>query len=224
MSKPWRAILLIGATAIVGTCSVWFACREPNYNGRTLGEWFSAVRASDADATTLNEFHIAVLVLGTNHMPELVRCISFDANTCIPEKLVKILPGSITPRRVLEYLLDKKWSAYARATDASTVFRMLGPHGAPAIPELTRIALYGPYGPAHRAVDCLGYIGAEAIPALIMVATNPPPQSFRAFGWLVAFTNSPEAIKIVAKNSHDPRFEALVGHTPEAAVTNTRTR
>jgi hypothetical protein len=224
MPKVRKRIPLLLATVILGACSLWFACREPKYNGRTLTQWFAAARAGAADATTLNDFHTAVFVLGTNHLPELVHDISFDASTCISEKLFNILPGNFTPRCALEYLLDKKSNADLRALDAMEVFRILGSHGAPAIPGLSRVALYGPFGPAVRAVDCLGYIREGAIPALIMVATNPQPQNFRAFGWLVAFTNSPEAMQIVAQNSHDPRFEVLVGPTPDATVTNSGKR
>jgi len=222
MLKRRKSVVLAGVLLTVGIFWIWFARSEPKYHGHTLGQWFAVARADGAEAATLDEFHTAVYVLGTNNFPGLVRRISFDANRCLPQRIFNILPGSITPRRLLEYLLDKKWNEDAQATDAMEVFRMLGPQGAPAIPGLTKIAMYGPHAPAHRAVDCLGYIGEDAIPALIMVATNPQPQNFRAFGWLVAFTNSPEAMRIVTQHSRDPNFEVLVGTPPpDGVITNT---
>jgi hypothetical protein len=131
--------------------------------------------------------------------------------------LIDILPESVTPRRVLEYLYEQKCNRDIEATDVIIVFQALGSQGAPAIPELTKMATSRAHAPAYRAVDCLGLIGEQAIPALIMVATNPQPQNFRAFGWLAAFTNSPQAMRIVAQNARDPRFDVLVG----AAITNT---
>jgi hypothetical protein len=116
--------------------------------------------------------------------------------------------------------MDKKWNADANATDAVEVFRLLGPHGAPAIPGLTRIALTGPHAPAHRAVDCLGHIGPAAIPALITVAANPQSQNFRAMGWLVAFTNSETAMRFVSRYAANPDFQAVFGPPPSGTITN----
>lgn len=206
----------------MGVCWAWFRNNEPKYHGRTLAQWFAVSRLERATRPSEAEYREALRALGTSDLPGLARHISFDANRCFAQKLFDILPGSATPRPVLEYLLDKKWNQDARATDAMEVFQALGSQGAPAIPQLTQIAMSRSSGPAVRAVDCLGYIGADAIPSLIMVATNPQPQNFRAFGWLVAFTNSPQAMQIVAQYARDPRFSVLVGAPPAPATTNTQ--
>jgi hypothetical protein len=216
MSKRGKRILFAGVLLALGLCVAWFSRGEPKYRGRTLAQWFLAARADGADATVLIEFNTAVRVIGTNDLPGLVRHISFDENCCLPQRIINILPGSVTPRRLLKYLLDQKWSQHAEANDAGEVFRVLGADGAPAIPELAKIAIYGPPAPAYRAVDCLGQIGEPAIPALIMVATNPQPRSIRAYGWLAGHTNSPAAMRIVAQCSCNPNFMVLVrAHTAE---------
>jgi hypothetical protein len=219
-----KRIVLVGALLTMGLCWACFRQDNPKYHGRTLTQWFAASHAEGADRPSEDEYRAALRVLGTNDLPRLVRRISFEANRCTPQKLINILPGSVTPRRVLEYLFDQKWKLDAEATDAMEVFQALGPQAAQAIPELTRIALHGAHSPAHRAVDCLGFIGEEAIPSLIMVATNSQPQNFRAFGWLVAFTSSPQAMRTVAQYSRDPRFEVLVGATAIDASTNAPAR
>ncbi len=176
MSKRRKRVLFAGLLLTLGVFYIWFAPNEPKYQGRTLGQWFAASRLERAARPTEDDYRDALPALGTNDFHRLVRHISFDANRCLPQKVFNILPGSITPQRLLEYLLDKKWNEDAQATDAMEVFQVLGPQGAPAIPGLTKIAMYGPLTPAIRAVDCLGHIGQAAIPSLIMVATNSQPQ------------------------------------------------
>jgi hypothetical protein len=221
MSKRRKRIVLVGILLTIGVCWAWFRQNEPTYRGRTLAQWFAASRLERAARPSEDEYRDALRALGTNDLPGLVRRISFDANRCFAQKLFNVLPGSVTPQPLLECLLDRKWNEDARATDAMEVFQALGSKGAPAIPQLTKIAMRGAHTPAHRAVDCLGYIGEDAIPALIMVATNTQPQAFRAFGWLVAYTNSPQATRVVAQYAHDPRFEVLLGPSPAAVITNT---
>lgn len=208
---PTRRKRILFATAMLalGLAVLFYTRREPKYHGRTLTQWFEAARADGADATVMNEWNTAVYVLGTNDLQRLARRVSFDVNRCFPRKVLTLLPDTITPRRLSEHLFDRMRKLETHANNAMAVFRVLGSHGAPAIPELTEIALHGPIAPAHRAVDCLGYIGEPAIPALIMVTTNPQPQNFRAFGWLSVFTNSPEARQIVIQFSQDPNFEVL---------------
>lgn len=71
------------------------------------------------------------------------------------------------PRWILAPFLDDP------ADEAAIYFRMLGADGSPAIPELEALAA-DPRGgkSAGRAVDALGEIGVEALPALARVATN----------------------------------------------------
>jgi hypothetical protein len=217
-----KRILLVGTLLTIGVCWAWFREDAPKYHGRTLTQWFAASRLEErSPRPSENEYRDALRALGTNDLPGVVRRISFDPNHCTAQRLIRILPESATPRRVQEYLYDQKCRLDIEATVAIEVFQALGPQGAPAIPELTKVAISGAQAPAYRAVDCLGLIGEQAVPALIMVATNPQPQNFRAFRWLVAFTNSPEAMRIVAQNARDPRFEDLVGVARTAAVTAT---
>lgn len=203
-----------------GSQSFLCARTEPKYYGRTLTQWFEAARADGADATVVAERNTAVYVLGTNSLQRITRHVSFDVKQCFPQKVINVLPGTITPRWLLEHLLDRKRKLNAEATDSMEVFRILGSQGAPAIPELTEIALHGPFAPAGRAVDCLGYIGEAAIPALIMVTTNSQPQSIPAFGWLADFTNSPEAQQIAMQFSQDPNFRILSGAYMRIYLTN----
>jgi hypothetical protein len=201
MSKRRKIILTAMVLLALGLSWAWFQKREPKYQDRTLTQWLAAAPDKYGRKPSADEINAALRVLGTNNFSKFIRRLSFDPNHCLTQKVINILPGSVTPRRLLEFLFDKKWNENAQATDAMEVFRVLGSEGAPAIPELTKIAIHGAHAPAHRAVDCLGYIGKDAIPALIMIATNSQPQSFRAFGWLEAHTNSPEAMQIVAQYS-----------------------
>ncbi len=193
-------ILLVGTLLTIGVCWAWPRQEEPKYHGRTLAQWFAAHRLEDRAARpSEDEYCAALRALGTNNLPWLFRRMSFDPNHCTAQRLISILPESVTPFRVLEYLYDRKRKRDMEATDVILLFRALGSQGAPAIPGLTKMATSRAEAPAYRAVDCLGLIGEEAVPALIMVATNPQPQSSRAFDWLATFTNSPQAMRIVAQ-------------------------
>ncbi len=191
-------LLLGGALLTVGVCWAWFRQDEPKYHGRTLAQWCAASRLEDRAARpSEDEYRAALRALGTNDLPGLFRRMSFDPNHCTAQTLIRILPESVTPFRVQEYLYDRKCKRDMEATDVIGVFRALGPQGAPAIPGLTKMATSGAEAPAYRAVDCLGLIGEEAVPALIMVATNRQAQHSRAFEWLAIFTNSPQAMRFV---------------------------
>jgi hypothetical protein len=205
---------------ILGGCAIWFWPREPKYHGRTLAEWFEAARADGADAATIQEFNAAVLVISTNNFPRLISLISTDANNCYSQRIFDSLPGTMTPRWLSEYLLDNKWKFAAETRDAAEVFKIIGERGSPAIPELTKIAMNGGYTPAMRAVDSLGYIGQEAVPALIMIATNPQPQAARAMGWLICFTNSEKAMRLYSEQAANPDFRAQYGSPPTGIATN----
>lgn len=213
----------MGVLLALGLSWAWFQQSEPKYEGRTLTQWFAASQAERADRPSADEYHSALRALGTNDFPALIRRISFDPDHCFAKRLIDTLPGIVTPRGLEEYLLDRKWQEDAQATYAVEVFQALGPQGAPAIQELAKIAMHGAVAPAHRAVDCLGYIGGDALPALIMVATNTQPQSFRAFGWLLAYTNSPQAMQIVAQHPEDPRVGVLGAHATLTTSTNSPT-
>jgi hypothetical protein len=115
---------------------------EPRYDGKLLSEWLTIynehAKTKDADHQKAER---AVRAIGTRAIPFLVRWISQSPlpseNKRWLYQTMQRLPRYLVPKRLLTgafYLPDKRISL------AGTGFKILGPVGAPAIPELSRLA------------------------------------------------------------------------------------
>jgi hypothetical protein len=218
MTTRRKRILIVSVVAVLGVCWV---CRHhhqgPKFHGRTLEQWlaghgpYQALTAEDKEA---------IRALGTNSLPELARRVSCDTDLCWQQRLLDNLPTRVTHGRLQRFLDNQRREREQEAIDATEAFQILGSQAAPAIPQLIRAATSGPTFQASRAVDCLACIGQEALPALIMVATNSHFAGRDAVSYLAAFTNSPEAMRIVAEYEFVGTPKNPM-RTPGAAITTT---
>jgi hypothetical protein len=181
--RPVRAVLLakyiIAALAIILLLlllSVFSRSKppspEPSYEGRTL------TQLADLNPNAINgnprsaEAKAAVRAIGTNAVPCLLAWLDADHDPIkqAVQQFIVGLPDLILYRSARDWALVDQWHLEL----APYLFATLGPDGAPAIPELERIAA-DPRGhrSAHFAISILGGIGSEALPALQRIARNP---------------------------------------------------
>lgn len=143
--------------------------REPSYQGCTLSQWVDQLQQrtyNDAEAQG------AIRAIGTNAIPTSLKWISYEASPLRNE--IAMLIGHVSPglsRRIIV-------STQQRADRAVTVFSILRSHANTAIPELTRLALIASDRTrACRCIDALRRIGPEALPSVLMLATNSSPDT-----------------------------------------------
>jgi hypothetical protein len=187
MSKRRKRIILL-ACGILALALGWIAMqeREPRYNGRTLSSWLAqylpneSQQVSDADA---REAATAVEAIGTNALPFLVEWLRFE-----PGALRKWTWRSVTklPREIFlsRFVQDQVIASTPDLQSERAVrgFRILGPAGAPAIPDLLRLVnTPNAEFSAARSLYALGHIGPAALPALTkLIQDSHHPHRARA--------------------------------------------
>ena len=147
---------------------------EPSYNGRTLSEWLNRIDKGQWGAWD----EAPIRALGTNLIPACLKWISYEGGIPLRNRIAKLVERVFPAlgRR----LTDNRWG---RSNRVVYVFKILGPQARAAIPELTRLAQTAipaladgsQPGRAGRCIDCLGFIGPEAIPSILSLVTNSPP-------------------------------------------------
>ena len=163
MLKRRKRIILLAC----GVIAIWLAWalipeREPKYNGHTLSEWALAAsphegvngqstRTGKFNPTTA-EVRTALIAIGTNNLPLLVRRMSSDQTKGTAEKLIGFLPEKIRPTPARAFLTHKSQEQAKLAYSSVRVFAMLGPLGTPAIPQLVKLLNGGAPTPAFRAM------------------------------------------------------------------------
>jgi hypothetical protein len=175
--------------------------REPICNGKTLGQWAmvrseavavrpvhrqidaSAWAEMQSNATSrLASAELAIRHIGANGVPFLLDWLAYEnpaPQLTWKQKGIALLLKIPMPKKFQAGLRYNSFNAYPerppRPTpqDALWCFQLLGPNAAPAIPQLTRMALQRDHWQAAcRAVDVLGGIGKDSLPALLDLATN----------------------------------------------------
>jgi hypothetical protein len=170
---------------------------EPTYRNRSLSRWLQAPGTVEAQEAVrrigTNAIPYALHWLG--HQPSLFESVALGMRNKLPQHL---RPSPIT-------------SSDSRAGDAENCFLMLGPLAAPAIPDLTRLALTPPFdGRPERCIRCLSYIGSSAMPSLLGIATNSTPDSrcyaFEILAWQCK-TNPASFVPILIASLDDTNTE-----------------
>jgi hypothetical protein len=161
-----KRILLVGAACILVAGAVVFLWpsgpKEPEYQGKKLSEWLIEADFGDGNpkATRTAE---AITQLGDSSLPWLVKWVSLDVPQwqywCL-EKVTRAF-GSKAP------FAAQMHRKYTLAFAAMKAFSILGPAGKPAIPRLCEVAKRERSQASGRALDCLRYIGCDAVPPLV---------------------------------------------------------
>jgi len=172
MSKRRKRIILF-ACGIFAVGLTWALLapreREPSYQGRTLSHWFDQVPPgsvwTDSDKAPIR-------AIGTNAIPTILKWISYEPSPLRNE--IAMLVGHLSPDLSRRLFIH----AQQRADRAVTVFSILRSQARVAIPELARLALTASdRDRACRCIDSLRHIGPEALPAVLTLATNGPPDA-----------------------------------------------
>jgi HEAT repeat protein len=184
--------------AAIGTC-ILFAFisfrkwSEPRYKGQRLGNWIESLRVYDTDYG----FHPpasadavkALRASGPAAIPYLVKWLSRpeprEDNGMRP--LNKLTAFILIHIPLVERMLFPRHDPPIPSKDAvAWAFLVLGPEAKPAIPSLVKITddtlhsmpaskqdvLPTNYESFHYALRSLAFVGADSVPALLMVATN----------------------------------------------------
>jgi hypothetical protein len=145
--------------------------REPSYQGRTLSQWFDQVPPGSVWTDSDNA---PIRAIGTNAIPTILKWISYEPSPLRNE--IAMLVGRLSPDLSRRLCIQTQ----QRADRAVTVFSILGSQTRAAIPELARLALTASdRDRACRCIDSLRHIGPEALPAVLTLATNGPPDASR---------------------------------------------
>jgi HEAT repeat protein len=146
---------------------------EPSYQDKRLSEWVSLLKDNNSDSfdVTGNQIQLAIQSMGTNALPYLLECISYEPPRWRRE-IRKRLPDEFADNGKVQGLVDGQ--AHDRARAAVLAFAMLGTNASPAIPEL--VSLMQDTNTPYRAVlamVALGEIGDAGFPALTNALSNP---------------------------------------------------
>ncbi len=230
MSKRRKRIILL-ACGIFAIGLIWalLAPREdePSYQGRTVSQWLNDIDQGRWGAWNEAPIH----AIGTNAIPACLKWISYEGGVPLRNRIAKLVER-VSPA-LGRRLTVNHWGRSNRVVE---VFRILGPQARAAIPELTRLAQTAiparadgsQPGRAGRCINCLGFIGPDALPSILSLVTNSPPLT-RCFAiWKLADfgTNAVAAVPALrlALTDTDPYVtnaasKALLKIAPEVLTT-----
>ena len=144
---------------------------EPTYQGRRLSEWLERYNQNTSfphetpAIASRHEAEAALLYIGTNAVPHLVKWISYEPPAW-RTALRKWLPASIVKRRALYPLLNND-EADRRAYLAIHGFLRLGTNASIAVPALEALMNNTKRtNSSIRTIFALGYVGESSTPAL----------------------------------------------------------
>jgi hypothetical protein len=220
-----RRIVLIAAAflaVLLGGILLLLHDDEPHYRGRSLSRWLEAAeRPGDQQIKGGEEALDALRHIGSNAVPKLIEWITYEPSRQEYEFRLSLqkLPAGLRPSLAPPGEVRSAISVYA--------FRMIGPDGRYAIPELRRIlGTSTNLSCVGRCIHALFNIGPEGQAALLRIAanTNSLPMSR---GYSVAIlvgissndaTAIPEMIPTLVECLHDKQIEvatsaaAVLGH------------
>src|SRR6266850_682862 len=178
--RRWRVVVVLCALVIVvAVVAFWPGEKEPEYEGKKLSEWLAARIVQPEEATN------AVLAIGTNALPFLVKWVEYE----IPEWREKVANMTRTwPRWTISFWVARK--ALGRGLDqrAEFGFLVLGEQAAPAIPELSRY-VRDPKVRSHMyAAYSLAYLGPGAVAPLVAALEDKGQSKRRRWEILCAIT------------------------------------
>jgi hypothetical protein len=167
---------------------------EPTYGGLTMFQWV-------AGPDTPIKQH-ALLTLGADNVHLLVNRMNYEPAKDRIYKLYLRLPAQLQKIKWLNELCKRKFN---NASVAQFVLVHIGPHAAPAVPELSLIGRSGSPQLAHNTLFTLKSIGEPAVPGIIagMSHTDQNVRRFALF-LLEGYTYSPIAWQALTNALADP--------------------
>ena len=147
--------------------------RELSYHGRGLSEWVSRYQALETGEPESAEALDAILRIGTNTLPELVRMLAYDP---APRRkrvaaIGRTLPGILRWRIFMQPLLIDQREFGANA--ATLTLAALGPEAGRELPNLARLANETNSAVvSRRAMRVLTQVGNLGVAPVMVVLTN----------------------------------------------------
>jgi HEAT repeat protein len=205
-----KRVKIVFAAALLGIVGV-LACellhnREPVHRGKSLSYWL------DRSATREVEAEAAVLNIGTNCIPTLLRKLQAKD----PQLKVKLLELA-EKQDFIDINCKTAEDEHVRAING---FRLLGDRAREAIGALTNLYAVGPPDLQERIAEALGAIGPSsktAIPLLIcgMDSTNAKVRESAASALWQIRSEPERVVPALMKALHDPvqpvQFNAIGG-------------
>jgi hypothetical protein len=213
--RRWRCLLLlIGSTLLVWLTWALVPTRGASYHGHSLSQWAACVTAddfadSDRFSATDDEVREALVLLGTNNLPLLVRWIDWEhtLKTRAVRAVFNVSPYWLLQSGIFDFMVTERRDL-ALSLRAMEVFRVLGPRAAPAIPKLLHLVMKRDPASGRSALRVLKLIGEPATPALFTLAgCSNNPCRIDAVILLWAHTNSPAARAVLIAAQRDPDIE-----------------
>jgi hypothetical protein len=166
-------ILVVFAAVLVRTA---LATRpspvEPAYDGKPLSFWLVQLTDAPTNGDTYREAHTAVRAIGTNSFPILLQMLRAHDSPLKTRLLTWASDIRILRFRYTNPVVNHR---------AMAAFFVLGPDGAGAVPELSKILDQKiSLGSENCTALSLGYIGPDAkaaVPALLRSAGGANPQT-----------------------------------------------
>ncbi len=174
--KRRLSLVLLGAALLSGlTWTLFHSPRaepEPVYHGKTLSAWIAIYDPANANrpASQLEETQTAILQMGTNAIPTLLRVLRRPDS-----HLQRILWRLAQKQNIVHFHYVPPASMYERAAMGLEV---LGPRARSAVPELVDIfeSNLSPesQGTIARVLGLMGPLAKPAVPSLLRgtVSTN----------------------------------------------------
>jgi len=165
-------LAIAAAVALIAIALLFTALlpREPKYQGLTMSQWLASL-----DSIPANE---ALLILGTNNLPLLLRRVGYDPDTDVLSRLLLRLSRLTGSSRMRE-IANRRTGL---ADEARMVIQSLGPKATLAIPQLERILQHGGPSATPRALRILASLGDDglAVVAGTTTCTNAATRGFAA--------------------------------------------
>jgi HEAT repeats len=210
MGKRGRILITVTAVVLIGVVGwSFFRVRsdppEPMYKGKPLSYWLEEYHSATTNGSYLNGAQSAILAIGTNAIPTLLRGLRVHDSPLI----CKLLTWASSHRVLGIHYLDP-WEVNYRA---ALGFEVLGSNAAIAVPDLMRIFDQNITVESKCTTAlALGYIGPEAdaaVPSLIRAAEGGDAyvrqNAIRALGYI---GGAPETvIPVLIRALHDPFAE-----------------
>lgn len=212
VSSHWRKRGLIAS----GLLAVLFALvllvrpdHGPKYHGRSLRHWLITYYDAPAGSAEEVEADAALRHLGTNAAPYAIRWMKYreDGSGLMDRTRSAVLRHATTRK----FAPLRNWAEseedFKLAYISPRIFELLGPEGAPFIPELTRWASNLREDENQESyVESLAAIGPSALPALLSLAANSDsPARWSALMALAELgTNAAPAIPMLIASLNDP--------------------
>jgi hypothetical protein len=114
----------------------------------------------------------ALIILGTNHLPFLIRQIGYDPKSDRILSCYSQLPLWLKYEPVRQKLLRRSANKAAAADEAKRVLEIVGPRAAVAIPQLIKLAREKPPEVGDRVVYVLDWMGEPGLRPLISLTDH----------------------------------------------------